>query len=183
MHWDGMEWDQFDTPASTYILWRDDQGEARGIARLIPTSLPYMVQQLWPDLAASANLPTGDDVWEVSRLGVDPQLDKERRPRVFRELLCSLIEFALSRQIHQYIFATRLSIINYAIGKAGVEWTRLGSGTLGGLQAIAARVAVNVETLHRMRQYHQVEETLLRSPTCRSCTPITTTNQLKPSRN
>ena len=29
--WDGMEFDQFDTPATTYFIWRDAAGEALGI--------------------------------------------------------------------------------------------------------------------------------------------------------
>ena len=46
----GMEYDEFDTPAAWYLLWLDGQGETRGAVRLLPTTRPYMLQTLWPQL-------------------------------------------------------------------------------------------------------------------------------------
>ena len=38
-----IEYDEFDTPAATYILAVDEQYRALGATRLIPTTRPYMV--------------------------------------------------------------------------------------------------------------------------------------------
>ena len=46
----GLEFDQFDSPAAHYLLWLDAAGQARGAVRLVPTTQPYMLQTLWPDL-------------------------------------------------------------------------------------------------------------------------------------
>ena len=53
--WEGpthnsLEYDQFDTPAAVYLLWRDEAGQARGVTRLIPTERPYMLKEIWPDM-------------------------------------------------------------------------------------------------------------------------------------
>ncbi len=140
----GMEWDQFDTPAAVYMLWRDEAMCVRAIARLIPTSQPYMIQQLWPELVRSGEMPSGDDVWEVTRFGIDRDLDSERRGRVFGELFCAFGEFGLKTGISAYIFVTPAAVIDSALGNAGVTFQQLGDfeptrpaagggGTLGGI--------------------------------------------------
>lgn len=45
-----LEYDEFDTPAAQYLIWIDSKGETRGAARLLPTTRPYMVKKLWPEL-------------------------------------------------------------------------------------------------------------------------------------
>jgi acyl homoserine lactone synthase len=161
-HWKGIEWDQFDTPAATYLLWRDDHGAIRGIVRLLPTSYPYMIQCLCPDWAREANLPASHDVWEISRFGVDPVLDRKYQRRVFRELVCSLGEFGLTRDIREYIFAASPSFIEHAIGVAGVCWMKLGSVELGGSTSTIGRVSVTIEALHRIRLHHDIRQQVMR---------------------
>ena len=79
----GMEWEQFDTPATIYLLWRGEMAHVRAIARLIPTSLPYTIQRLWPELVRNGDMPSSDDIWEVTRFGIDRDLGRERRtPRL-----------------------------------------------------------------------------------------------------
>ncbi len=121
----GMEWDQFDTPASVYMLWRDEATSVRAVARLIPTSQPYMIQQLWPDLV-DGEMPMRDDVWEVTRFGIDRDLDNGRRARVFGELFCAFAEFGLKTGIRAYIFVTPTAVIDSALGNSGLDVRRLG---------------------------------------------------------
>ena len=60
--WRAMEWDQFDTPRAHYLMWRDEASQPRAIARMIPTSQPYMIRELWPDLVEDGKLPDRDDI-------------------------------------------------------------------------------------------------------------------------
>jgi N-acyl-L-homoserine lactone synthetase len=140
----GMEWDQFDTPLAVYLLWRDERARVRAIARLIPTSLPYMIQQLWPELVREGDMPSRDDVWEVTRFGIDRNLDRQQRARIFGEMFCALTEYALKNGIGEYIFVTPALVIDRGLGNAGVEAVRLGpSRRLGRLPVIAARLALS----------------------------------------
>ncbi len=90
--WDGMEFDQFDTPAANYFIWRDQGGEARGIARFTPTQLPYMLQTLWPEMVESEPLPSDPRVWEGSRIGIEHGLNPVLRRRILGELFCAYLE-------------------------------------------------------------------------------------------
>ena len=76
-----IEYDEFDTPAATYILTVDEQHRALGSVRLIPTTRPYMVESLWPDLV-STELPHCGSVWEASRFRLRP------RPRRGQSAAC-----------------------------------------------------------------------------------------------
>ena len=42
-----MEFDQYDNPAAKYLVYRDENHIARGVSRFYPTTLPYMLEQLF----------------------------------------------------------------------------------------------------------------------------------------
>lgn len=94
--WRGMEYDQYDTPATVYCVWRDDDGQVRGVARLAPTTIPYMIKDLWPDLVTARPLPEQPDIWESTRLGIDHDLPKACRRRVLSELILAYLEASLA---------------------------------------------------------------------------------------
>ena len=48
--YDGMEFDQYDTPASRYLIYHTEDGKALGVSRLTPTVLSCMLADLWPQL-------------------------------------------------------------------------------------------------------------------------------------
>lgn len=92
-HFDGMEYDRFDTPAAVYLLWRDAGGETRCMTRLLRTTEQYMVKTYWPHLADEADLPSSPEVWEGTRLCADIALDRRTRQRALAEVLCGVTEF------------------------------------------------------------------------------------------
>ena len=161
--WHGMEWDQFDTPAATYLLWRDEAARPRAIARLIPTTRPYMIQQLWPELKGRGELPASDDVWEISRLGIDRDLAPARRGRIFGELFCAFAEFGLLHDISAYLVVTPRRIIATALDGAGVPCAQLCEPRrLGRLPVVAAHVPVTREALRSLRRCHRISTPVLR---------------------
>lgn len=93
--WDGMEYDRYDTPAALYGLWRDQSGTGRGVARIAPTTIPYMIEEVWPDFVTTMPLPKSPDIWEATRCGIDPDLPKEQRGRVADELMLAYQEMGL----------------------------------------------------------------------------------------
>lgn len=162
-NWHGMEWDQFDTPAAVYLLWRDEKAQPRAIARLIPTTQPYMIQQLWPELAGEHALPASDNVWEVTRFGVDRDLDAATRARAYGEMFCALAEFALIRRIDSYLFVTAPQVIASTLDEAGVLTEQLGGlKRLGRLPVVAARAPVSWQILGRLRRRHRIGSSVLR---------------------
>lgn len=67
---DGMEHDEFDEQRPIYLAYHGDNGEVIGAVRLLPTTGPNMIRDIFPDLAEEP-IPTDTRIWEVSRFGID----------------------------------------------------------------------------------------------------------------
>jgi len=101
--YNGMEYDQYDTPAAIYLIWRDVSGTIRAGMRLLPTSRPYMIQELWPQTVKEIDLPQKPTVWEATRFFIDKSIDKNLRHLAHAEILCGMLEFALHYGIAKFI--------------------------------------------------------------------------------
>lgn len=64
---DGLEHDQFDRLDTLYVAARDDVGNVCGCARLLPTTRPYLLSEVFPQLLNGLPPPCTPDVWELSR--------------------------------------------------------------------------------------------------------------------
>ena len=143
----GLEYDQFDTPAARYVLWLDDRHQARGVTRLIPTTQPYMLQALWPELI-DGPLPQTLTIWQATRFGCDRDLDAQTRRRVVAELICGCQEFGIANCISKYIGVMPLPIFRHVIAAAGCCVTQLGpSHRMQRNHIAAAYIDVSPKTL------------------------------------
>lgn len=157
-----MEWDQFDTPAAVYLVWRDEDGEARAVTRLIPTTLPYMIQELWADLVDGQTLPSDENVWEATRFGIDRGLSPDKRREVLGELVCGCLEFGLRNDIAEFLCVMPIQIINGAIRAAGVTVDVLGEPKkLGGLPVVSGRVHITRQALLSARRFYGLKNPVL----------------------
>lgn len=72
LHWnlpcrDGIESDQFDRQDTVYVVALDDDDEVVGTARLLPTTRPYLLSEVFPGLLGGQPPPCSPEVWELSR--------------------------------------------------------------------------------------------------------------------
>jgi acyl homoserine lactone synthase len=119
--YDGMEYDEFDTPAAVYLVWRDHGLAVRGLIRLVPTSVPYMMERYWPHLCEHRALPKSERIWESSRVCVDRTFDPTVRVRIMPELLCAVQEFCQHNGFVAGIGVTRKHLLeHYLQGK--IQW-------------------------------------------------------------
>lgn len=118
---DGMEYDEFDTPAAVYLVWRDPDLVVRGLIRLLPTTLPYMLRSYWPHLVEGDDLPSSHDVWEITRVCVDKSVEACTRQKILPELLCGVSEYFDMHGIGAMIGVTRPHLLEHFI-RTGVKW-------------------------------------------------------------
>jgi N-acyl-L-homoserine lactone synthetase len=148
----GMEHDEFDTPAAQYLLWLDDVGETRGVARLLPTMRPYMLRKLWPDMV-SDELPESDSIWEATRFGCDQSLSPPVRRRAVAEILCAMQEFGIMHGIERYLAVMPLRLLQCVVVKAGCQVQVLGPARLiGRFPTVAAYLTVSSDVLAELRR-------------------------------
>ncbi len=98
-----MEYDQYDNPSATYLVWRDDNKIARGISRLCPTDRPFMLQEHFSHLVTYQDIPQGPNVWEGSRFCIDKNMDLPLRKRIAKEIVLSYLEYGVEHGIEQII--------------------------------------------------------------------------------
>jgi N-acyl-L-homoserine lactone synthetase len=100
----GMEYDQYDTPASRWVVVHDGEGRVLAGNRLTPTTTrcgiySYMIRDAQRGLLDTipANLlyedaPVADHIWESSRLFVSHDVPSSIRRRVHAQLIAQLGE-------------------------------------------------------------------------------------------
>jgi N-acyl-L-homoserine lactone synthetase len=104
---DGMEFDQFDTTDAYYIIRLNDLGEVDACARLIPTTQPNLLCDVFPDLIQKIEKPCSDDVWEVSRFCAA----KNSAPKnIVGQLVAAMLEFGLQVGMKNYVSVSDIRI-------------------------------------------------------------------------
>ena len=83
----GMESDQFDRQDTVYVVAQDDQGHVSGCARLLPTTRPYLLGEIFPQLLNGLAPPCSPDVWELSRFAAVDLNDRAKMPGQFSSLV------------------------------------------------------------------------------------------------
>ncbi|MGE8131778.1 acyl-homoserine-lactone synthase [Methylobacterium sp. NPDC080182] len=76
---DGRERDQFDSPHSIHIVG-EEHGEIISYARLLPTTRPHLVTEVYPQIMQGAPSPAGPRIYEWTRHAVSPKKREAKGP-------------------------------------------------------------------------------------------------------
>ncbi len=103
----GRERDVYDLHNPVYLLATDDHGTVQGTWRLLPTTGPYMLRDVFGDVFTDVSKPADPFVWEISRFAVEPGPGGEDRRgtlnRLTSELFIGLVEWALLFGIREVV--------------------------------------------------------------------------------
>jgi len=162
--WQGMEYDQFDTPAAHYMVWRDQFGEVRAVARVSPTSKPYMLENVWPEKVTAMALPHSSAVWEGTRFSVDRDLSPRLRQRIVCEIVVGFTEFAQLNGIDAFIGVMPMGIYRSVFERNGWPVDYIGSPwTQDGIRICAAQLHVNDQITEAVRAKTNIRNSVLNS--------------------
>lgn len=162
--WEDMEYDRYDTPAARYGIWRDDGGVARGVMRMNPTTLPYMIEDIWPTSVTSMPLPKSSDVWEATRCGIDPDLPKAQRDRIGSELMLGYQELGLSLGIRALIAISEPWVWDRMCGRRGWLITMIGETFQhDDWTLVPVMMPISRTILQRMREVTGIHHSVLES--------------------
>ncbi|MCR6630636.1 MAG: hypothetical protein NVV74_11625 [Magnetospirillum sp.] len=163
-NWRGMEYDQYDTPAAVYCVWRDEESHVRGVARLAPTTVPYMIRDLWPDLVTEEPLPCAPHIWESTRLGIDHDLPKETRRRVLSELVLAYLEASLRYGVEGLIGIGYAWCWEHSFSRQGWPVRRMGpDAAIDGEASYVGLLPVSAEILAAVRKSTGIHHPVLRT--------------------
>lgn len=165
---DGREIDQFDRLDPVYLLAIDDDGDVIGCARLLPTTGPTMLSQVFSKLLGPDQAIRSPIVWESTRFCVDTPRLTERGPRSLARttahLMAAEIEIGLSAGLKHIVTVIDLRMERILM-RAGCPIERIGDVVqYGDIPTLAVLVPVNLETLSRICATNGIEGSCLEQP-------------------
>jgi N-acyl-L-homoserine lactone synthetase len=157
-----MEYDQYDTPETVYLVWLDDQHRLCGTSRLNPTSRPYMLKDIWPNMVEGHELPESRDVWEGTRICIDKALPSQVRERIKWEIVLGYLEFGLANGIARFVGIMQNFIWLRVFIQSGWGAEYLGPEHLiDGIKTRAGQVHVSPDALQRVRDKTGIQDIVL----------------------
>lgn len=127
-----MEQDQFDRDDTVHVIALNDRDDIIGSARLLPTTRPYLLGTVFPQLLGASAPPASADVWELSRFAAvdfgnpDQSALSQFSSAVAVSLLRQSINCAASRGAQKLITVSPVGV-ERLLRRNGFTATRAGS--------------------------------------------------------
>jgi acyl homoserine lactone synthase len=172
MGWDvpivgDWEVDRFDELDPLYILSLDDRHVVRGCARLLPTTGPNMLADVFGVLLPPGETVRSPLIWESSRFAVEAPGDGNavRNRRMLQqttgELLCAMAEIGMLAGLEFFVSVTDL-FMERVLERADCQAERLGPPVrVGKVEAVAGFWEVGPESLARARRNAGITSSVL----------------------
>lgn len=93
-----FEIDKFDGADTVYIIAAGADGAHEASIRLMPSTRPHMLSELFPALCP-LGVPVGPTIWESTRLCLPQRHGAARRRELRNMLISAMVDFALARGI------------------------------------------------------------------------------------
>lgn len=139
------ELDHFDDEQATYVIVGDGKGGHLASARLLKTTRPHLLDQLYPELVAG-DIPRAADIFEITRFCIDPYQRAPERRHARDMLVTALTQHALAARIVRY---TGVAEIGWFEQVAAFGWDCKALGQpriLGGRMLVALEIVIDAHT-------------------------------------
>jgi N-acyl-L-homoserine lactone synthetase len=147
-----LEIDEYDAVGPSYLLSMDRHGAVNGCVRLLPTTGPNMLRDIFPFFVTRAAMPHGDRVWEASRFAVSGNTVAAEAglSQTTYELLIGVLKFSLSNGITMIVCVVDVRM-ERILRRAGWQLERLGpTRRIGNTIAMAGQLEVSEQILRQL---------------------------------
>lgn len=157
---DGEERDAFDNLYPIYLLAFDDDERLAGSWRFLPTTGPYMLRDVFPQLLHGAKAPYHPLIWEGSRFAVE---GRGSRSRTSSRLLCAVTETCIALGIRELItvYDARMERLLPRLG-CPPRWQSQ-PRPVGASPAYTGRFDMNRATLANLRAVAGIQASVIRN--------------------
>lgn len=151
------EIDEYDAqPGAKYIIVTNDQKEALGCMRLLPTTQKYMIKDTFCAIGKNVILPESKNVWEITRFAVDNHRPDQHSlsgfGNVSTQVIYGMCDFAVKNSITHYITLTT-PCIERLIKNLGLSTKRMGPlEKINDLKVVILEIAMNQQSLDAINQ-------------------------------
>lgn len=153
---DGREFDDFDKLDPLYLIAEDREGKVRGTVRLLPTTGPNMLSDVFPELLPANQTVRSPRIWESSRFSVDHEALAERSDKLINrttaEILCGMTEVGIRVGL-DFIVSVVDVHMERVLKRANCHCERLGEPKkIGKVTTIAGLWEIGDELLGNLRE-------------------------------
>ncbi len=147
-----FEIDEYDALGPSYLLSIDGHAAVNGCVRLLPTTGPNMLRDIFPYFVTRAAVPRSERVWEASRFAVSGNTTAVETglSQTTYDLLIGVLKFGLSNGINTIacVVDVRMERI---LRRAGWQLERLGPAhRVGNTIALAGQLVVSAQILRQL---------------------------------
>ncbi|NQV20558.1 MAG: GNAT family N-acetyltransferase [Rhodospirillales bacterium] len=162
---ESRERDGYDDLDPVYLLCPGENNFVEGCWRLLPSTGPYMLKDIFSDLLDDHLPPCSSTVWEASRFAVRTGERNYRSlaglGRMTRTMVVALHEFAIRNGIDKIIAVSELRFERLLI-RTGADVHRYGEPRkIGNVTAVAGWLNINRESLHRVQTLAGLQDSVL----------------------
>ncbi len=147
--------DIYDRMNPVHFVHLDDAGEVDGCCRIVPTTGPNMLRDIFPELMGVQPIPCAKAIWEISRFAVDTErLDDSYTmiSDVTSELLITLFTYALEKNMSRIVAVTDTAF-ERVLRRAGLYTTRYAPPRkYSNCEAVAGYAVVSEETIRQLKE-------------------------------
>jgi acyl homoserine lactone synthase len=144
-----LEFDEYDALGPSYLLSIDRYGTLNGCVRLLPTTGPNMLHDIFPSFVTEAAVPRSERVWEASRFAVSTAAEAGLSQTTY-DLLIGVLKFGLSNGIST-IACVVDAPMERILRRAGWQLERLGAADrIGNTIVMAGQLAVSAQILRQL---------------------------------
>jgi acyl homoserine lactone synthase len=149
-----LEIDEYDAVGPSYLISMDRHAAVNGCVRLLPTTGPNMLRDVFPSFVTRAAVPYGERVWEASRFAVSGNgsgvAAEAGLSHVTYELLIGVLKFGLSNGITMIVCVVDVRM-ERILRRAGWQLERLGPAQrIGKTIAMAGQLEVSAQILGQL---------------------------------
>jgi acyl homoserine lactone synthase len=147
-----LEVDEYDALGPSYLLSTDRYGNLNGCVRLLPTTGPNMLRDIFPSFVTKGAVPRGERVWEASRFAANGNSTAAEAglSQTTYDLLIGVLEFGLSNGISTIACVVDVRM-ERVLRRAGWQIERLGPARrIGNTIAMAGQLEVSVPILRQL---------------------------------
>lgn len=147
---EGLDMDIYDDLDPVYFNSLNGDRQIEGSARLLPTTGPYMLPELFPQLLRGEAAPQDPAIWELSRFAVIPSdaANQGQLPvhPVTSGMLQCLADYARQHGISQFVIVTTTALERLLI-RMGLSMYRFGDGKPTRIgRTLCVAVWINIDT-------------------------------------
>jgi N-acyl-L-homoserine lactone synthetase len=150
--YNGLEFDQFDTPDTMYLAELDDDGNTIATVRMNPTDKPTLLSDIFADMCEGGP-PNSPQTWELTRGAIAKHV---RKTKHFGAIECATIEAALLWGVTAACGLFSVDLLAKKM-RTGLDAKPLGQPRMiEGEPNVVAEFPMNTDVLERTRALYRI---------------------------